>query len=749
MKTNKVYAKGKGEEKTLLRHVMETVRFAHSLKDYLPSLPSLVDVENFFDLLIIAAYVHDWGKATQGFQQQLLKNKPYKYRHEVLSAAFVEGFKVPEAELHLITKGVISHHKSFDDDMLYKLHGADKEETDIMSSLLGLDDDFYDDAENRFKDRWNELLWDEIKKLSGFIKKLSEIGYLLNEYDYEIPENPDDPIRKYVSNSKKLDFNLREICFRGSLILSDHMASSGLRSIKTLDRKNFSILNGFTPNLIQRETSTQDKNVLLIAPTGEGKTQASLLWFENLFKKKKATHLYYLLPYTASLNAMYKRFQTMFNDEKSNVQSKIVGLAHSRAFYSLIKYYQDRDENKIENYKAYKDAVRRSKRLLNPVLLSTPWQLLRYFFSPKFFECGFTMMVDSALIIDEIHSYDAKSMGMLIGMLTVLNKHFKVPIMVMSATIPNILISKIKSAFPSSESPVKINIPDSKLEKMQWHRVNVINDPIEDLYSKIEKDISHGKRVLVVSNSVDKAIEIYQSLENIKDRVLLHSKFALKDRIEKEQKLNTAQLLIGTQAIEVSLDIDFDVLYTMPAPLDALIQRFGRVNRNRKRSPANVYVSTQYDEATEYIYSVRLIKRTIDVLRTVDILDQSMVEELMNSVYMDFPDDYLENFNETYQSFLNMVELIKPYSSDPVTEKKFYKLFDSVNVIPNYYSGLFEKYYKNQDFIRISELELPISNRMFFAIKDKEIVDNNGYKICMLEYDPEVGLQKSEMETVL
>ena len=80
---------------------------------------------------------------------------------------------------------------------------------------------------------------------------------------------------------------------------------------------------------------------------------------------------------------------------------------------------------------------------------------------------------------------------------------------------------------------------------------------------------------------MDKAQFIYEWFKenDVDNSALLHSRFILKDRERIEKNLDNLNLLIGTQAIEVSLDIDYDVLYSEPAPLDALIQRFGRVNR--------------------------------------------------------------------------------------------------------------------------------------------------------------------------
>src|SRR5262249_8666088 len=116
-----------------------------------------------------------------------------------------------------------------------------------------------------------------------------------------------------------------------------------------------------------------------------------------------------------------------------------------------------------------------------------------------------------------------------------------------------------------------------------------------------------GMAVLIVCNTVRMARQVQDMLLQLAsdDAIsvdLLHSRFTARDRFAKElalstqmgtqyrQDLNRGYILVATQVVEVSLDIDFDVLLTEPAPLEALLQRFGRVNRGRKRQTSDVFV---------------------------------------------------------------------------------------------------------------------------------------------------------------
>src|SRR5207244_7001198 len=108
---------------------------------------------------------------------------------------------------------------------------------------------------------------------------------------------------------------------------------------------------------------------------------------------------------------------------------------------------------------------------------------------------------------------------------------------------------------------------------------------------------------------------------------LLHSRFAGEDRTRKEIALmakvpndnkrirEAGTVLVATQVVEVSLDVDFDVLFTDPAPVEPLIQRFGRVNRGRRGLLRDVFVHTVIPNASVHIYGRKSVERALVTLR--------------------------------------------------------------------------------------------------------------------------------------
>jgi len=154
--------------------------------------------------------------------------------------------------------------------------------------------------------------------------------------------------------------------------------------------------------------------------------------------------------------------------------------------------------------------------------------------------------------------------------------------------------------------------------------------------------LKNKEKVLIVCNTVNRAQNIYNLLKTEEDNsALLHGRFILKDREVIEKDLENLNLLVGTQVIEVSLDIDYDVCFSEPAPIDALIQRFGRVNRrkNERGYPkriCEVFVFSKGSENDRFIYDEQIVKKTLDVLSNFDLLYEYIVYDAVNEVYTNF-----------------------------------------------------------------------------------------------------------------
>jgi CRISPR-associated endonuclease/helicase Cas3 len=200
-------------------------------------------------------------------------------------------------------------------------------------------------------------------------------------------------------------------------------------------------------------------------------------------------------------------------------------------------------------------------------------------------------------------------------------------------------------------------------------------EPIDgDIFSKIDLIAKAAEEkaqsTLVVCNHVPTAQVVYMELVNkVKDTVLLHSQFTRRDRNEIENDLLRSKLpqehrlykklpkiLVSTQVVEVSLDLDFEQGFTEPAPIDAIIQRLGRINRFASRPPAQVGIFSK--QAHSYkIYDKDLTAKS---LRELSGLPRPLGEdELNHAADRVYGKGYSTDNQEKYEAGLNYLPLKK------------------------------------------------------------------------------------------
>src|SRR5581483_11172768 len=180
-------------------------------------------------------------------------------------------------------------------------------------------------------------------------------------------------------------------------------------------------------------------------------------------------------------------------------------------------------------------------------------------------------------------------------------------------------------------------------------------------------------------------------LQGQADIELLHGRFNGRDRLRKEEIVRSATgsrseqrkaiVLVATQVVEVSLDIDLDVIYTDPAPLEALLQRFGRINRRRlNQDGARVHVFREPIPEKPRPYEPDLIRAALDVLEKHDRewIDEARVSDWLDEIYArpEIRAPWLETFQSEYAEFTaSAVNTLRAFQSDSRLEELFYKAF--------------------------------------------------------------------------
>ena len=483
-------------------------------------------------------------------------------------------------------------------------------------------------------------------------------------------------------------------------------------------------------------------NAIITAPTGSGKTEAALFWATCNLDANRGNRIFYTLPYTASINAMYLRLKNVISPMYTG-EDTCVSLMHGKASYYLWKFYEE-----TERFDFVKSV---SKRIYSPYKVMTPFQSIKHFFSLKGYEMGLLEMYRGLFIFDEIHAYDAKNTALILGMTDYLVNTLDAKVLVMSATLPTFIRSRFAECLTVAEE-IRMTAPE--LSRYLRHRCTILDGDIIDHIDLIKKSLKEQKKVLVVCNTVRRAQEVYELLKNETDnRALLHGKYTLNDRERIEGALGERKLLVGTQTIEVSLDIDYDICFTEPAPIDALIQRFGRVNRrkNADRTPLKgicpVFVFTKGSENDHFIYNEQKVAKTLDLLSGLDLLHENLLQKITDKVYDDGFGSQEAEFKETQDLFRHLIEEQQPYCSTNRSESDFYRLFSAIEAVPLCYAAAYDECMQSGKIYDAMKYVVPLTLGQYHKLKSENRVSENKERIVIdAKYDTETGLLLSQRD---
>jgi CRISPR-associated endonuclease/helicase Cas3 len=382
------------------------------------------------------------------------------------------------------------------------------------------------------------------------------------------------------------------------------------------------------PSSLQRsvmDLSIQPENQLFILEdlTGAGKTEAALFLCYRLMQEKLGNGFYIALPTMATANAMYDRVKDIYPLFFQNANELSCVLAHGKSQHDTFfqqtiseeKNLYDEEDNASARCNAW-FADNRKKALLAPIGIGTVDQALQAILQNKHQALRLIGLYRKILIVDEVHACDAY-MFELLKTLLMFHAASGGSAILLSATLPQKMRSQLMETFYQGrygvDEPLTTSIDNRYPLITQLHGETVVTKTVtpsshakstlqvESIYEldkvmlQINKSIEKNYCVCWIRNTVSDAIESYQSLKAQypdRDITLFHSRFSLADRLRIEKKLlsdfgkkscpatRTAKIVIATQVIEQSLDLDFDVMITDLAPIDLIIQRAGRLQRH-------------------------------------------------------------------------------------------------------------------------------------------------------------------------
>jgi len=711
-------------------HVNDAINVMKSIKTAFPWISEIR--KNFWELLFYSILLHDLGKCAIGFQIAGAKGKIWGYRHEILSTAFSQFLDYEEEERNLISLATMTHHKYLDDPSLTVPTRA---EEFVWRSYLDKIDEVLKNSDYIEEVFMPKIPYWEIYvfgKTIGKFKLSGDWKSRLGEFDF------DSLLNWYDRNWEKYKEEL--IFLKGLLNACDHLSSAGENSVRFLPPIADTIAlriprEDWRP--LQKQANQIKENLLLRAPTGYGKTESALLWADvNSHKNKNgvSNRIFYVLPYKASINAMYERMLDYFRSPE------LVGVLHSSSSYYLY----------ASNFE-YKRLSSLYQKIYTPLKVTTPFQIMKAFFGVGFFEMTLSELKNALLIFDEIHAYEPNILGIILAMLEIL-KEYKTKALIMSATLPDF----IEELFVELLKPERLEIPRNDADLFTRHRIIIVRGDIEENLQDFAEEFKEKNLTpaLITCNIVDRAIEVYRRLRSFGYRaMLLHSRFTYGDREELERKLkqdlSSYDFVVATQVVEVSLDISFRTILTEPAPLDALIQRFGRVNRQgwKEKRISDVYVLTEGSEKDKNVYKpYDVVRESIKILESLDghELKESLIPNLVSESYSKHKNRLVREIEECMVIALELFEDLQPLKKTE-SEDEFYRMFQGLEVVPARFESRVDELINSGRGVEVYRYLVPLPYWKFFALKNKfgEIINyNRNHRIFVanLKYNHELGL---------
>lgn len=455
-------------------------------------------------------------------------------------------------------------------------------------------------------------------------------------------------IFSYHSSPQALDIYWRDIALPRAQ-MATALADLSPRTIASFHdiRQQFPFVRTATP--LQQfmesvELGNESQLFILEDVTGAGKTEAAMVVVHRLMAAGLAAGVYVGLPTMATANAMYERMQQSYRALYADVERASLVLSHGardlsesfRKSVVLSEQVGDSDYGANElSASAYCNqwlADNRKKALLADVGVGTIDQALLAVLPARFQSLRLLGLSNKVLLVDEVHAYDPYMRQLLMSLLEAHAAQRGCAVL-LSATLPagfkrELLMAYARGAGStlaqpelSSAYPLVTRLAGDVLMETPVATRTTVRRTVSVLriadesaaLAVIERAVRSGQCICWIRNTVRDARNTWQQLSErewvLKDRLtLFHSRFAMVDRQRIEEQVmaifgkesggstRAGQVLIATQVVEQSLDLDFDVLITDVAPVDLLIQRAGRLQRHIRTAEGTTIAGGEVEE---------------------------------------------------------------------------------------------------------------------------------------------------------
>jgi len=546
-----------------------------------------------------ACLLHDAGKSNSWFQMMLAGQSKVDQviRHEGLSGLLlvlpeVRDFlrALPHVEADLLMAAIAGHHLRREDMRTIfdnqsdarTFFLVDQTVTELFAALSPMG------AALSIPTRWDFNGSEEANpsELSGNILRR------LNRLDRSLKKEPNkggllrllrlalilaDAVSSGLTRTGRDIPEFVAACFAGQPLcdadIQSEIIAPRLAQIEARTGQPF-VWHGF-----QNAAATLPERALLLSSCGSGKTLAAWRWIAARLRERPAMRAIFLYPTRASATEGFRDYVALAPEDEG-------ALLHGTAAYEL--------EGLFDQPLEPGDPRRGKEFGLDPrlyalgawsrrIFAATVDQFLGFMRHGYGAMCLTPLLVDSVLVVDEVHSFDPS----LFSMLETFLKHFEVPVLCMTASLPpnrrERLIAAGLTQFPRRLEDFPDLLTSAKAPR---YRVRVVTS--EEARQASDAALIEGARVLWIANTVDRC---QAEARGRPGALCYHSRFRLKDRQQRHQETIAAFQRTGssvfaatTQVCEMSLDLDADLLISELAPIPSLIQRMGRCNRRLLRA---------------------------------------------------------------------------------------------------------------------------------------------------------------------
>lgn len=570
-------------EETLVGHTSIVCQVAEMLtKEIPPSIMSILCddtsyITSWRSSVWLGAWFHDWGKVNSHFQRMLIEPLfKQGVRHETISLILTKHFnewlkpiwaEFPEWAKVAALYATSGHHLKFPDPAESNRQGS--KVTVYLS---------HNDFTQVLEIGRRKFGFQEAPMMSDIDYSLLINGDLkrqLNAYQREL-DNDFSEDEKLLIASVKLTVMTADLA--GSALpgkmyepadwLTDRLSRN--LSMEQLQQVVSQKLCEEKPRLFQKRVRDATCNTILVeAGCGSGKTAAAYLWASQRADGKR---LFLCYPTTATASEGFSGY--LYEPDFEAI------LIHSRATldYHLLDNMPAHSSEGIALRMARLEAL---ETWPIPLVVCTAHTVLGLMENMRRGVYAWPSLSKAVFVFDEIHAFSDKLFSYLLRFLKAFHD---TPILLMTASLPTERKKAIELVC-TERGGLKIIRGPQKREQVKRYGVCIGN--LKGTWDEVEEVLGRGGKVLWVSNTVNRTIEIADEAFSRELPVdIYHSRYRYKDRLMRQRKVidgfapsMPAMLAVTTQVAEMSLDISADLLVSDWAPIPAMIQRLGRLNR--------------------------------------------------------------------------------------------------------------------------------------------------------------------------